>query len=109
MLQEVRDVTMDLFLGYHGHHFEFSPADIRDGAETIRAELVEITGGRRPPGDDRRQPFSLIFRHVAGPGMKPVLQNMAHRDFHVQNLFLSRVQYSFEPGDTNAYYEVVFN
>ena len=109
MLHEIHDLTMDLFLRYRGQHFELSPADSRDRNGIIQAELVEVRKGRRPAGKDGRQPFSLVFRRVAGPDMKPVLQDVVHSDLHARNIFLTRIQHSLDPGDTDAYYEAVFN
>jgi hypothetical protein len=109
MVQEVCDLTMDLFLGYQGQRFELSPADSRDVSAATQVELIEIAKGSRPPGKDGRQPFSLVFRRVAGPDLRPVLQNIAHGDFQARSIFLSRIQYSLDPGDTDAYYEAVFN
>ncbi len=109
MVHEVHDLAMDLFLRYQGQQFQLSPAESSDGDAVIQADLIEITKGRRPPGEDGKQPFSLVFRSVAGPDMKPELQNVAHRDFSVRNIFFARVQYSLDPSDTSAYYEAVFN
>ena len=109
MTYEIHDLTMDLFLRYRGQRFELSPSDSRDGNATIHVELIEVTKGRRPPGKDGRQPFTLIFHRLSGPDMKPVLQNVLHGDFHARNIFLTRVRYSPDPGETDAYYEAVFN
>ena len=109
MIYDVHDLTMGLFLRYQGQRFHLSAADTGDGNASILVELIEIAKGRRPPGKDGKQPFSLVFRRLAGPDMKPVLQNMAHSDFEARNIFVTRVQYSSDPSDTDAYYEAVFN
>ena len=71
--------------------------------------MIEIGAGKRQPREGERPPFSLIFRRAGGGHLRPVLNDLVHDTFTARRLLVSQIQFSLDPTDRNAYYEIVFN
>ena len=95
----VSELTRDDF---HQHLDEAFRLELDEGS--LQLELTEAECVGRPPGDARRQAFSLVFTGPQHPVLPQRLYRLVHPDMGALDIFL--VPIGSGPGGTR--YEAVF-
>jgi hypothetical protein len=106
---DVEELCLEDLQPLQGHRFRISETDCGAGDDETELELVEVIDRQRTRPMDGKQCFSAVFRSVAGPERPSGTYRAKHERFEIPMLYLSRIRYSLDPKDRNAYYEMIFN
>ena len=105
----VEELCFEHLQPLHGQRFHVNGTDYSVTEVPTEVELIEVVErGRTRPLDGKRC-FSAVFRLVSGPERLSGSYRVQHERFEIPVLYLSRISYSLDPRDRNAYYELIFN
>jgi hypothetical protein len=103
------DLCLDDLQPLLGHRFRIALAECSANEVGAEVELIDVVDCGRTRVMDGKQCFSAVFRLVSGPEWFSGSYRVLHEGFEIPLLYLSRIRYSLDPRDRNAYYELVFN
>ncbi len=97
-------LTIDNFSQLEGKTFKISE---QSGGACLSADLIEVKSLRKEEqgADDKREPFSIIFRGPNEPVLAQGIHKLEQEDFGQVELFLVPIG----PDATGMCYEAVFN
>ena len=105
------ELTVETFRSHEGEVFVVHPGT--PGLTTMELTLAEVTEfeAGRPVDDDRRAPFSLLFRGPVAPVLPSGTHKISHPQIGEHLVFMGPVQAAIggKPQAPGICYEVVFN